>query len=352
MGQKIKVKFSARTAADQDPALWTCLFPNRKPETDKCTFSFDPEDRVYDWLVVYEDLIPLRGEKRSNRIEPLACCVDNTLFITTEPSSIKNYGRNYLRQFGHVLSVQAREIIDHPNQIFQTPPLRWYYGRPLGDDETEFTSVDTLSSMQNPSRIERVSTVCSHKTMTPTLMQRFEFTRDLKKRLGKELEWFGRGVRPIKNKAEAMDAYCYHIAIENHIEDHHWTEKIADCFLSFSLPFYYGPKNISDYFPEESYIAINIFDVEESAKIITSALADKSYHDRLPAIFEARKRVLERYNLMQTISDLVSARHNLTQRTDDKVSRHKICGRHAFRRKHPFLASSDVLSARRSKRLF
>lgn len=347
MGQKIRIKFSARTAADQDPALWTCLFPGGKPEFDACTFTFDPDTRDYDWLVVYEDLIPLRGETRSNRIETLACPRENTLFITTEPASIKNYGRHYLRQFGHVLSVQPRNIIDHPHQIFETPPLRWYYGRPLGDDETDFTSVDILAAMQNPSKIECVSTVCSNKIMTPTLKQRFEFTSALKNLLGDDLEWFGRGVRPIKNKAEAMDAYCYHIAIENHIEDHHWTEKIADCFLSFSLPFYYGPKNISEYFPNDSYIAIDIFDVQKSAETIKTALAEKSYQDRLPAILEARKRVLERYNLMHNISEIVKARHNPAQNLEKKQRAKRICGRHAFRAKHPFLAAADLIHSKR-----
>jgi len=338
-GQKIRIKFSARTAYDQDPSLWTCLFTGRVPEIGNCVFTFDPDDENYDWFVVYEDLIPLTGEKRGNRIESLACHKDNTLFITTEPTSIKHYGPNYLRQFGHVMSVQPHKIIKHPNQIFQTPPLRWYYGRPLGDDETDFTSIDEFRAQENVSEIERVSTVCSTKTMTPTLAQRFEFTKTLKALLGEELEWFGRGVRPIKNKAEAMDNFRYHIAIENHIEDHHWTEKIADCYLSFSLPFYYGPKNISDYFPEDSYIEIDIFDVHKSAEIIKIALAEKSYTDRLPAILEARTRVLERYNLMQTIAECVQAHHKKLPVTSLKT----ICGRHAFRRKHPMLHLSDIV---------
>ncbi len=347
MEQKIVIKFSARTAAHQDPALWTCLFSNHHPEIGPYTFTFDPLARAYDWLVVYEDLLPLPNEKRSNRIERLACRKENTLFITTEPCSIKNYGRHYLRQFGHVLSTQPRKIIDHPKQIFKTPALRWFYGRPLDDNETDFLSIDTLSTMDNPSKFERVSTVCSNKVMTPTLNQRFEFTKALKTILGDTLEWYGRGVQPIRNKAEAMDACRYHIAIENHIEDHHWTEKIADCFLSFSLPFYYGPKNISDYFPEDSFIAIDIYDVQKSADIIQKALREKSYTARLPAILEARRRVLSEYNLMHFITEVLRRIEPSETSAKDNIANPIIYGRHAFRKRHPFLALLDILQEAR-----
>jgi len=43
------------------------------PHFDGVDFTFDPTSRIYDWLVVYEDLMFLEGERLSNRIEPLAC---------------------------------------------------------------------------------------------------------------------------------------------------------------------------------------------------------------------------------------------------------------------------------------
>lgn len=344
MPAPIRVKFLARTSADQDPALWLSLFAKRAPKFGDCEFIFDLGAQSYDWLVVYEDLTFLPGETRSNRSETLACARENTLFITTEPTSIKIYGPHYLRQFGHVLSVQPRNIISHPNQIFETPPLRWYYGRPLSPDDNEYIDIDTYAATPPLEKTAQLSAVCSDKQMTPTLKQRYDFTAGLKARLGDDFDWFGRGIRPISDKAEAMDRFRYHIAIENHIEPHHWTEKIADCFLAYCLPFYYGPPNINDYFPKESIIPIDIFDSEGAARIIKNAIDNGEYEKRLPAIIEARKRVLTDYNMMSTISRLIKERHNAT--LPAKPNQY-IYGRHIFRHKHPVAAAIDALHCAR-----
>jgi len=95
MTSPLKVKFLARTSADQNPALWLSLFKGRLPQIDNVEFTFDLEAQHYDWLVVYEDLTALENDTRSNRAEKLACARENTLFITTEPTSIKLYGPGY-----------------------------------------------------------------------------------------------------------------------------------------------------------------------------------------------------------------------------------------------------------------
>jgi len=169
---------------------------------------------------------------------------------------------------------------------------------------------------------------------------------ELKKRLGDELHLFGRGINPISNKAEAMDDFRYHIAVENHIEPHHWTEKIADCFLAYCLPFYYGPPNIGDYFPEDAVIPIDIFDIDGAEETIRAAIAMGLYEKRLPAIIEARKRVLNDYNLMTVIARLVSERH--VAKTGPKSGH--IDGRHIYRKKHPLKASLDGIHRIRFKK--
>ena len=167
--------------------------------------------------------------------------------------------------------------------------------------------------------------------------QRYDCIMELKRRLGDELHLFGRGINPISNKAEAMDDFRYHIAVENHIEPHHWTEKIADCFLAYCLPFYYGPPNISDDFPEGSVIPIDIFDVDGAEHIIKDSIAQGLYAKRLPAIIEARNRVLNDYNLVNVIARLVAERH-VEMTTPEKGT---IAGRHIFRKRHPLKASLD-----------
>jgi hypothetical protein len=195
-------------------------------------------------------------------------------------------------------------------------------------------------------KISDLSTVCSDKRMSHTIHnQRYEFVMELWKRLGNDMRVFGRGINPISNKAQAMDDFKYHIAVENHIEDHHWTEKIADCFLAYCLPFYYGPPKIGAYFPHEAVIPIDIFDIDSAEETIRASLAMNLYEQRLPAIIKAREMVLNEYNLMNVIARLVSQRHEPKKAPLNSY----IDGRHIYRRNHPLKASLDGIHRIKSR---
>lgn len=81
--------------------------------------------------------------------------------------------------------------------------------------------------------------------------KRLKFVKHLMNEALPEIHVWGYGMRELKNKADAIDPYKYHLAIENHSCDHHWTEKLADAFLGFSLPIYFGCTNLDHYFPKE-----------------------------------------------------------------------------------------------------
>ena len=338
----LTVKFLARTAAEQDPALWTSLLlkngsRGNSGEGFGVRWTFDPDARSYDALVVYEDLPYPPGSRRSLRVERLACARANTLFVTTEPTSIKIYGRNYLRQFGQVLSRQPARVIDHPGHIQRTPPLRPYYGRRLVG-KGRHPSVGELAR-HHPEKSAELSTVCSTKTMTPQLAARYTFVTEAARHL--PLDVFGRGIRPIDEKSEAMDAYRYHIAIENHRAPGHWTEKISDAFLAECLPFYHGDPDIAAAFPADAVVPIDITQPREAITTIRATLAIDAYARRRPAILEAKRRVLEDHNLLKVCADI------LTERSTDAAPGGEVLGRHAFRKAHPLLAAADALRARR-----
>ncbi len=317
-------------------------FPGSEPVWDGYRFSFDPAERSYDWLVVYEDLAGLPGVPRNKRREVLACHPDHTMLITTEPSSIKHYGTAYVNQFGCVLTSQEAWALSHRDRIFSQAGLIWVYGV-SHDKETPF---DEMAAHPPVNKTRELSMVFSPKRMRHTLhKRRNDFMRRLMT-LIPDIDVYGRGARPLDDKAEALNAYRYHVVVENYYGPHHWTEKLADAFLGLTLPFYYGCPNAEDYFPPESFIRIDINDPEGAARTIRQAIADGAYDARLPAILEARRRVLYEHNLFAVVAREIRKRHDPTRQADGHSA---IYSRHALRRQSLLGGVRDLYGKARAR---
>lgn len=301
----VTVKFMARgMRPGVSIECWLRQFPQNDPRWGRCRFIFDPKAREYDWLVVYHDLFRAKG---TLSIEELNCPKEKSILVTTEPSSITVYGSDYLRQFGFVITSQEPWAIPHDNILFSQPGLIWHYGFPFSKEGT-FKTFDEMQGAEPPEKNRCISTVCSSRRGSLTLhSRRVDFTEELLMRIP-ELDRFGHGVRPMVDKAEALDPYQYHIAVENHVCPHHLTEKLPDAFLGYTLPFYHGASNADEYFPTESFIPIDIGNLDRTADIIRSTIDNNEYPDRLPYIIEARRRVLEEHNLFALLDGEISRR--------------------------------------------
>lgn len=325
------------------PARWFLhQLPSDTQSWDNCQFIFDPHCENYDWLVIYEDLPGKLGLPRNRHCEALRCPPSQTLLVTSEPASIKHYGNAYTRQFGCVLTSQSQQDLPHPDRIYQQAGLIWIYGVGFNGGERSFEEMCNQVPHQKQFNLAMVS---SGKRMRMTLhKQRFNCMQRLEQLLP-EMHVYGRsqGHRPLDDKAEALDSYRYSIALENHIEQHHWTEKLADAFLGLTLPFYDGCPNISDYFPEQAVIPINMRDPDQAANIIRTAIANKEYEKRLPAIHEARRRVLHEHNLFAVLAREINIRH---PRPDNQQPL-SICSRHALRRQSLTVRIDDTLGKMR-----
>jgi len=286
-------------------AFWQHQFPGGEPVWGDCEFLFDRDVKDYDWVVVYDDVPPRPGESRDLACEEMGCPAAHSLLVTTEPSSIKTYGNAFVRQFGVVLTSQEPWALPHPHRVYAQPALHWFYG--VG--RSRFRPFDQIVAGPPGEKHRDVSMVFSPKAMRHTLHgSRHDFMMALMQRLP-GLEVFGRGARPLDDKADALDAYRYHVAVENHLGPHHWTEKLADPFLGLCLPFYAGCPNVAEYFPPESYIPIDLDEPEAAAELIQGAIAGDEYRRRLPAIRKARELVLFEYNLFAVLAREIARRH-------------------------------------------
>lgn len=271
--------------------------PSKNLLWDDCLFCSDAAMTEYDWVLVYDEFPRRNVGTIKNETEPLLCPPDQTILITVEPPSIKIYSRAYTRQFGTVLTTQSRHYLPHPNHVLGRGCLEWLYVKPMQEilDQKEFPKTKTLS------------TICSTKQQTHTMHKmRYDLTCYLARHL-REMDWFGYGIKEIPNKTVAMDDYKYHLCIENHLEPHHWTEKLADAFVAMTLPFYAGDPLATECFPPESFIPIPIDDHQLALEIIRKAMDNGEYEKRLPAIQEARRLVLEKYNMFAQTVDVIHA---------------------------------------------
>ncbi len=347
----MRIKFVSKTPVERLQALWERHTPDWLAES-RHSVTFDPDDRNYDGLVVYEDLPPMPGDKKVFRTETLACDPRQTLLITTEPASIRVEGLRYMGQYGFIKTM--RPLTDDDRRFLQqagawagrTPPLRPFYKADMDVSDPRYPRLGGLFD----GKTKDLSTVVSTKAMAHTMHKaRLDFVTALSDRLGDTLHWFGRGVRPIADKSEAMDNYRYHIAIENHIQAGHHTEKLTDCFRAGSLPFYFGDPDYWRVFPEDSVIPIDVFDLDLSEKIIRRAIANNEFEARQASLARAHEVTLKRYNPVAVGIQMLSS---FTQDPNyqPKPPSGRIHGRHAFRRAHPAKAALDLLEARRIRR--
>ncbi|MAS97599.1 MAG: glycosyltransferase [Kiritimatiellaceae bacterium] len=294
--QPIRVKWIGKHSHSPSSG-WIAQIPQETTQFSHCHFIFDLYEKEYDWLIVEDDFPKIL----KNKPYTLNCPAEHTLFYTTEPSNITFYGAAFTSQFNWLVTSQKEDALPHRNAIRQATGNRWFYQK----------TYDQLNGEPLPLKKEVISTVCSSKQMKHTLHeQRYQFTQQLKQELP-NLDIFGHGVRPIQYKSEALDSYKFHLTIENYRGPHHWTEKLADAFLAGCCPIYYGCTNILDYFPENSLILIDINKPSEAISNIKKAIDNPNeYEKRASAIYEARQKILDVYNLPVMLSTIIEKYHD------------------------------------------
>lgn len=283
-------------------------------------FVADPACTDYDWLVVYDELPSDDCGTYRNGCERLRCPREHTILLTGEPVSIKRYSRAYTRQFAHLLTNRPYEAERHPGYRLGRGYYYWFNDRDY---------VESSRPVAVP-KTKVISACCSAKQMRHTRhADRFALMKALASGVP-DFDWFGRGVRGFGKKYEILDPYCYHVAVENHVAPHHWSEKIADAFLCECLPFYAGDPALTEVFPAESFIPIPIDDPQEAVRIVRAAIAAGEYERRREAVLEAKRRILEKYNFWaQVISVIESAPAEVS---DPAAAAAKIYSRRTLRR--------------------
>jgi hypothetical protein len=251
----------------------------------------DPKE-AYDYLVIWDR--PSGWVRRR-------CPPANTIHVNTEPNSIQRYDQLYVDQFARCLTIDPE--IKHPGAVRTQTGLNWFLGwKPNTDSHHCALGWEDLRALFDEPRTKLMSVITSSQSWTPGHEKRLAFANDLKERFGDRLDLFGRGLREMDDKLEALRGYRFHITLENSSYPHYFSEKLSDALIAGCQPIYWGCPNVADYFPEEALILIDIDDIQSSINRIEKAIAEDEDKRRQDARRAARDMVFYEHNLFALLA--------------------------------------------------
>jgi hypothetical protein len=264
--------------------------PGNKGIWDNIKFTLDPVEEC-------DFVIMLNNNMNSNSI--VKCPEENIWALMQEPY-VKGLTDWMVNKHGPFFHVYTNYIpSSHPRYIVSQPALPWHVNK----------SFDQLCQMDIPDKSKTISWIVGNALSIPGHIKRRSFLQFIQKNAPADIELFGRAVRFIEDKWDGLAPYKYSLAVENSSSPDYWTEKIADCFLSWTIPFYYGCTNLEEYFPEESFIRIDIKKPEIALDIIKSAIKNNEWEKRLPALKTAREQILNQYQFFPCMTKQIKIHH-------------------------------------------
>lgn len=271
--------------------------PNNSGIWGNCQFFINDDDtQECDYWFVFDDLL---------KEESVICDPTNTIIITLEFPAIRpDINSKFLNQFDTVFSYSRH--LNHKKVIEVIAPFPWHIGVNNTSSDTTNYDYKVYDDFKNQSILYKsklISVISSNKEYIEGHRKRLEFVEALKKYFGERIDVFGRGINSFADKWDVITPYKYHISLENSSCKNGVSEKLCDSFLGEAFPFYYGCENVNDYFSRQSFISIDINDINKSLKIIDSSISNQVYEKNIEYIQESKNLVLDKYNLFNVMAN-------------------------------------------------
>ena len=236
------------------------------------------------------------------------------IHIQTEPMTLPFarvvYGKKFLSQFGMVVAQRPRPTWYRDGHWLESHGgLEWWYGFAQNRQKSNHRVVTKdwaglLSSpRKNNGTIKNLSVIASRQHLTAQQKRRVAFVDAIARdnSLQSMMDIFGSKRQFITDKAIGLEKYKYHVALENSLIPHYWTEKLADPLLAECFVFYAGAPNVGDYFDISSIMAIDIARPQDAIRLIKQTIKAQAYEKNLAAIKENKRRLMMDENLFNLI---------------------------------------------------
>ena len=214
--------------------------------------------------------------------------LDKTIYIKREPDLVKPLDPR----------AKYKHIINFDDQFLNGGITYWLN-----------KTYDELTALSCPVKEKPASFIVSTKHA-----HRNRFVGNLFNK-GANIDFFGRGWESSEDnksyykgvldydgncKFRGLIDYQYTIALENSQQKNYWTEKLADAYLSWCVPIYWGCPNIGDYFPQDSLRIIDIVH-DNPAEAIREAIKQPPTSAEIEAVGVARNAILNKYNIWDVV---------------------------------------------------
>lgn len=236
-----------------------------------CVFSNNPlppiqfTDKIY-WdrsnnytdkdIVIYTD--NFIKESRKNKEKDIAWLIEPEELCPEKYSYIKNNYNTFYKIFSH-----DKDILKLSNSVFIPYGGCWIH--------KEDFDIYEKSKM--------VCMITSNKNFLSGHALRIQCIEKFKNKF----ELFGNGYRKIISKVDVLKDFKFQVVIENTKKDFWFTEKLIDCFVTGTVPIYYGCPSVSKFFNDKGIIEFNSLDKLEE---ILNNINDNEYSKRIPAIID------------------------------------------------------------------
>lgn len=208
---------------------------------------------------------------------PISIYVDASITNEVNPTK-QNYGwlcesktiqpnvYEWARNNTQILRKRFRTVFTHDLELYKTSDI--------------FTLTECSSkSFLSENDIYPKSKLCSIITSNKNFCKEHLFRLEVVKKYSSKCDLYGRGFNEIQNKLMGLKDYCFSFVIENATYSNMFTEKITDCFVTGTIPIYYGMNNIGDFFNKDGIIILDDnFDF--------NSLSFELYHSKINSVRE------------------------------------------------------------------
>jgi glycosyltransferase involved in cell wall biosynthesis len=256
-----------------------------RTKMDEVSFTHNLYEGEFDYSLITDFDIPryVRGEFTLNSGKVIADLYESPDY-SADVNALYDLVYENHAMFDRILTYDER-LLGLPNARLRFNMAKTFLSK-------DFSTTD--EHIQIYQKHKNISCVSSNKSFLEGHRVRLSMVNHILSNDCKDyFDMYGIGFQQIETKMDALKEYRFSIAIENGYRTNYATEKLSDCFLTGTIPIYFGCPNVRDYFDKNGIIT---FTTKEELQDIITGLhenGEMEYEKRMDAVrnnFETVKR--------------------------------------------------------------